>query len=778
MALSGVDVATLLAFGDRIPNLEARALSPTIGWLALTCVLAFVGVCLVNRERFARLWMRAEDPRTMGVFRIAFGLALLANLAGMAEQLEFLFTDEGLFTTEQARRVLGRKQFAGYGEGVGGEVVGFFDAQAWWAFLKGPRYSLLMFRSDPTFFWIHLWVYVAVVVAFIVGFRTRTMAVLGFLLMGSLTMRNPIYWTGADVVYRVMFFLMILTRSGHAYSVDNWLRCRRLRREGRLSEPGGPGGGAGLAPSEDHPEGLEAIYRRIPAWPRLLMMMQLATIYFYTGCAKTGKIWAQGDSLFYALQLDHFYRTPPQLLASVFGTNLFKLFTWVVHFWQIGFPLMLVGLVIRWQLREGLPAIQGWRKHATRLLWTAVGLSALGVVVVATPVHYTPSEGWPTTEGLQWIIAGSWVAGMVLLAWLWRRLRDRPFVVRVRGHEATIDLDFACRWLFGRRLWLTIGLFFHVQIFMLMNIGMFAPIMIVVYIVCLNGTETASVLRSMGHALGRLKLRFIPADVAAGAPAVPPEDPDLPHLQRKGLPDGAPPWAYGRLGRILATSVVVMHIGSIALWSIPDKDSCHAFRKDARKKVEWWLNITGTRQSWNMFSPNPIRTNVFLEVLVTDADGEVWDLRTDANSPRNKALPWIFYDRAGKITRRVNGDGKWYRKWVARYHCRQWALDHDGRLPKSVELRKVWYKIPSPKQVAKRGFYRPAELLERAGHEKSVVEVRCAVEADAQPTNELRRRHGLPEVDEDTIRHRVPRRKASWERKKERKAKGDRHAKK
>ena len=288
MALLGMDGGVLLALGDRAPNLEARALSPTIGWLALTCVVAFVALCVLHRDRFARLWMRAEDPRTMGLFRIAFGLALLANLAGMAEQLEFLFTDEGLFTTEQARRVLGRKQFAGFGEGISGEPVGFFDAAAWWAFLKGPRYSLLMFRSDPTFFWIHLWVYVAAVVAFIVGFRTRLMGVLAFLLMGSLTMRNPIYWTGADVVFRVFFFLVIVARSGHAYSLDNWLRCRRLRRAGRLSVPGGPGQGAGAAPSEAHPDGLEAIYRRIPGWPRLLMMLQLATIYFYTGCAKTG----------------------------------------------------------------------------------------------------------------------------------------------------------------------------------------------------------------------------------------------------------------------------------------------------------------------------------------------------------------------------------------------------------------------------------------------------------------------------------------------------------
>src|SRR5690606_33720314 len=124
------------------------------------------------------------------------------------------------------------------------------------------------------------------------------------------------------------------------------LRCRRLRREGRLSEPQGPGGGAGVAPSPAHPRGLQAIYRRIPAWPRLLMILQLATIYVYTGSAKTGAVWLRGDTLYYALNMDHFYRVPPHYLSAIFGTNAFRVMTWVVHVWQCAFPLMVVGLIL------------------------------------------------------------------------------------------------------------------------------------------------------------------------------------------------------------------------------------------------------------------------------------------------------------------------------------------------------------------------------------------------------------------------------------------------
>ena len=31
---------------------------------------------------------------------------------------------------------------------------------------------------------------------------------------------------------------------------------------------------------------------------------------------------SRGDSLYYALNMDHFYRVPPQYLSAVFGTNL------------------------------------------------------------------------------------------------------------------------------------------------------------------------------------------------------------------------------------------------------------------------------------------------------------------------------------------------------------------------------------------------------------------------------------------------------------------------
>jgi hypothetical protein len=137
------------------------------------------------------------------------------------------------------------------------------------------------------------------------------------------------------------------------------------------------------------------------------------------------------------------------------------------------------------------------------------------------------------------------------------------------------------------------------------------------------------------------------------------------------------PWAYGPLGRLLVGALVVYHITAVAVWCMPDKQCLKSFRAAAQAPFRLWLSRTHTAQGWNMFAPNPPRHNVFLKVVVTDADGEAHDMRTDMYAPERKPIPWIFNDRIFKMNRRMSGGesgkGDWYQKWYGRYHCREWA---------------------------------------------------------------------------------------------------------
>ncbi|MEM9458226.1 MAG: hypothetical protein AAGF11_28885 [Myxococcota bacterium] len=679
---------------------------------------------IVRRDGWRRFWLGVEDPRAIGLFRIVFGLLVICNINGLWEHFVFLFTDEGLFPAEVARQVFASHQFAGFGDGaMAGEPWGFFDAEALGRFLSGPRYSLLYLWDSPTALWIHLVAFWLVALAFVVGAWTRVTGILTFLLMNSLMHRNLLFWEGTDVVVRVFLAYLVLARSGHAYSVDNWWRCRRLRRAGRLSEPGGPGEGAGVAPCDAHPEGLEAVYRRIPVWPRRLMMLQLATVYFTTGALKSGSVWASGDAIYYALNLDHFYRIPPQALSAALGTNVMRLATWVVRFGEIGFALVFVGAVLRANARP-------------------------------------PSEAPSRTARLR--------------AWL-------------------------VRWPLSRRVWITWAVLVMGGILVAMNIGQFQTVMLSLCLVYFRGEELAGALA---------RLRRSPA-------AIPVEDEDLPHLQRadRALPGwalwitlvagltagwvqavGGPSawialgmlgflagvtwarlrrdragqatraWAYGPWGRLLVSAGLLWHIGAVAVWLLPNVESIRSVRTPARAVVRPWLRTTQTDQGWSMFAPNPPRANVLLQVLVTDAHGEIWDLRTDVYAPEQRPIPFIWNDRIRKMNRRLIGgernNATWYRKWYARYHCRQWAMEHDGVGPRSVQLVRRSYRIPSPEQTRAQGWYEPMELLERQGTSKVVHTEQCATAVLGQPSPQIRQRHGLPEGE-----HRpwVKRRRAQWE---------------
>jgi hypothetical protein len=563
------------------------------------------------------------------------------------------------------------------------------------------------------------------------------------------------------------------------------------------------------------------------------MMLQLATIYTTTGILKNGGVWGKGDALYYALNLDHFYRFYPQPMSYYFGTTVFRLMTWVTHWWEVMFPLVIVGLVARWAIYDKLAPISGARLWGVRAAWLTLAIASGMVVHVSYPVHMTPfpiEYWWPF-----------WIAITGFVGWLWWKLGNRPWhVSKLFKWELprtyVVDREWFSRWFLGRRLWLSLAVFFQMHVFILMNIGQFQTGMTAALACFVTGWECAIILRAVGQVLGRWGVPWIPQDVKDGEPPTPAEDPTLPHHRRDAarLPDwvllalfglvlaavgvriwlnppwpwarllygvglvamgagivfmrknrgktlsvmdpdsGRPrrPWAYGPMGRTFIGGLIVWHLVAVAIWLLPPKDSLHAWRGPARSIFTKYLTITQTDQGWGMFAPNPPRSNVFMKVLVTDKEGEVWDMRTDVYAPERKPIPWIWNDRARKMNRRIiggeSGGGSWYRKWYARWQCRDWEMNHDGVLPEKVELVKVWYQIPSPEQVRELGWYIPEELLERSGHEQVVYTETCATGVMAQTPPWVRERHGLPAEGEAKFRPWIKHKKRKWDRKRQR----------
>ncbi|HFE44435.1 MAG TPA: hypothetical protein ENJ18_02930, partial [Nannocystis exedens] len=524
---------------DRIPNEDAIALAPTVGWSLVFCAVCVFTMFIVQSDRWRRLWLTMEDPRPMALFRIVFAFVVICNINDLWEYFVMLFTDEGVFFTDAARQIFAAGQFKGYGDGIGDDPRGFFDIHGLLLFLKGQKYSLLFFWDTPVAWWTQWALFHLVTVLFLVGWRTRLMGVLSFLLMNSIFLRNQLFWEGTELVYRVFFIYLLASRSGHAYSVDNWLRCRRLRKQKLLSERDGPGGGAGINPTKEHPKGLAAIYRLIPAWPRWLIVINLGALYCYTGVVKNGAVWAKGDALYYALNMDHFYRFYPQEISSIVGTNLFRLATWVTHWWEAFFPLLVFAVIARWAMREHIEPLKGTRLWVVRACWLLLGIGALTTALIAMPVHYVPGVAFKlSTAEFQIAFAAAWMVLISLIGIFWWRLGHRPRTITIKGHSFTLDRKWFCTWVLGRRVVLTLGMLFHGNLNVLMNIGLFPPVMLSLYLGYLHGDEPGRILRLIGKRLPAW-VPGIPADVRRGEPPLPAEDRSLNHHIRdsRALPE-------------------------------------------------------------------------------------------------------------------------------------------------------------------------------------------------------------------------------------------------
>ncbi|HGG58184.1 MAG TPA: hypothetical protein ENK31_10345, partial [Nannocystis exedens] len=464
---NGNATAALMAAGKRGVDVSAHMGAATLAIFALIgCVVLYF---VLRPAHWRRIWFSKIDPRPAALMRIAFGLVVLWSLIDLLPYARMLFTDEGLWPT-----ALARKRYGGHLRAVWDPEAGFSGVAG---FLRAlfSRCSLLHLRSDPPFVFTIYALAMASIVGVIVGWRTRWMSISAWILINTIYNYSPIFYTGGDTVIRVFLFLGMFLRWGEAYSLDCW----RRRRAAILR------GGARRLP-------LPAL---IPAWPVRLMMIQLAVIYGTTGVLKNGITWFDGTALYYALNLDHFYRHPDQipLVVGLQRIGLLPLLTWVTKIWEVFFPLVLVGLGVQAFEREaGDRRLWGQAGRARRLLSYAclagVFLLLAYLGALATLYYYDEKlSPWPTLDR---VTAARMVQVLALL--LPAVTIGLFFGLRRRAPRA---YAWVLRWLLGRRLWLGLGAAMHVCIELLMNVGTFVQVMLAIYPLWLRGEEVDALWR-------------------------------------------------------------------------------------------------------------------------------------------------------------------------------------------------------------------------------------------------------------------------------------------
>ena len=216
-------------------------------------------------------------------------------------------------------------------------------------------------------------------------------------------------------------------------------------------------------------------------------------------------------------------------------------------------------------------------------------------------------------------------------------------------------------------------------------------------------------------------------------------------------------WAYPLWGILLVSCFVFYHASVLLVWNSPGKGLTKDWHKSYLEKVKGYPYFRGTRnsQSWAMFAPNPNRTNSFIRVFVEDQNGQLWDFEQDIWGIDR--YPYFFYDRRGKVNRRIDNK-KHYQRIYGAWVCREWERRHGGEAAKSVTFIKRYTRVPKPDVVIKKGGWDQWKAPYRQKEQETIT---CKTVVDGQLSNELRARYGLPEVDEDSLRR--PKQRTWWD---------------
>ncbi len=446
----------MLMRGDPPVDVSAHLGDATVTlWVLLAAVLVLI---VVRFDLWRKLWLGTTDPRPVALFRILLGGVALWSLLDLLPYATLLFSDEGLFPPHVARMRFVRDLDYHWHPEHGFEH--WYDS---YKVLAG-RASLLHLHSPPLLTYSIFAATIVATLLMIVGLWTRISTLVCWFGVHTLFLYAPLWHAGGDTVLRIFLLLGVCSRWGEAYSIDRLRRVRRALRDPKSS--GFPG------------------LRAIPGWPVHMMLIQLTVIYATTGWVKTGVAWREGTALYYATSLAHFYRFPEQvtLVSYLQGLYILPVMTWIVHLWEAWFVLALVGVMLRAYERERMGGMwlapPRWRQLVGYTL-TLVILWACSYLAGLSVMYYFP-ERLPTMSAEQ---AGTLIQGLVFTlpiaaALGYRYLRRFAWVRHI-----------VCNILLGRRLWLGLGVAFHLGIEVLINVGLFVQVMLAPYVVWLRPDE-------------------------------------------------------------------------------------------------------------------------------------------------------------------------------------------------------------------------------------------------------------------------------------------------
>ena len=390
-----------------------------------------------------RYFFGEVDTRWLAIFRILFSLVLLKDAVYHLFLAEIFYSDAGVVPR-----------------------WALFDG-----LVRDTRFSLMDAVGQPWLAFLFFCVWIVVLICLMLGYRTRLMAILNFIIILSVHERNGYILTSADTLMRVMSFWMMFAPIGQYYTIDAiWRRWQRFRETALVSD-------------------LRVLGRPRTAFalPVRLLQWQLIIVYLSTGYLKTqGAIWQNGDVMHYITQIETFIMPMGRWLAFL-PEFMLKGLSYYSMYAEIAIPVLLISPFLwRWSrvlafglaliLHGGIaltmsipdfsivmilcylpffdPAWMRWLKDRFRRshdpvqvsvpdayyspdwLWFSITddetLTALSVKKTDSPDVRTLTAVLPFSRLWDWIFI--WAPAQQALRWLMEhavmRFRDKPFIHR------------------------------------------------------------------------------------------------------------------------------------------------------------------------------------------------------------------------------------------------------------------------------------------------------------------------------------------------------------
>ncbi|WP_435094572.1 HTTM domain-containing protein [Halorubrum sp. N11] len=315
-----------------------RSPSNSTAWSQVSDVVSWLSAAFAARVGI--------DLRALAAFRIGLGALLLADLVRRSRSVTAFYTDDG---------VLPRRAF-------------FSDYAA--------SHSLHALVGEPWAVALLFGVAGAFALALLVGYRTRLVTVVSWLLLLSLHARNPMVLNAGDSLLRMLLFWSVFLPLGARWSVDAVRRAdaRTGTEAGVGSATPGPGGPA------------------VATVATMALLLQMLLMYLTNAVHKRGgDLWMSGEAVVYVMQADHFTYLLGNHIAEFSG--LLRAFTvlWLVLLFASPLLLLLTGIP------RAAVASLFVGMHLGMLVTMPIGLFPVVVIVGFIPFFQTPV--WDAAEG-------------------------------------------------------------------------------------------------------------------------------------------------------------------------------------------------------------------------------------------------------------------------------------------------------------------------------------------------------------------------------------------